>query len=179
MIAVINFTPTHLVKEIGLQNSLACYATGIYFLGSIIFAPIAGKLADRWGPLPFLTLITGVACPLIFLVSKTHSIGVLPIYILLIGGSNGGAWPPPSMIIAEMSGHIGKGETFGYAMVVVAVTSSLSPLLLGIAADRIGLRLSIRAFTIPVVMSFILLLVLSRVYSLRMKASEKWYYFLD
>jgi MFS family permease len=169
--AVINFTPTYLVMDIGLNKSIASYATGIYFLGEIILIPLVSKLTDRWGPFPVMLATTGIVCPLIFLVSTSHQIWVLLIYFFFIGGLYASAWPAQDMIIAQMSRRIGRGEAFGYFMAVIAITSSLGPLFFGMAADRIGLRLSIRAFSIPVIISFILILVLSRVYSLRMKTS--------
>ena len=39
IIAVVHFTPTYLVREIGLPPNIASYATALYFLGGVIFTP--------------------------------------------------------------------------------------------------------------------------------------------
>jgi len=169
MIAVVNFTPTFLVREIGLQTGAASYATGIYFIGGMIFTPAAGRLCDRWRPFPVLLLTTGVVAPLIILMSVVSQSWLLACCLLLIGACYYGAGPPQNMLIARMSGRIGKGEAFGYFMAVIGVTFSFSPFLFGISADRTGLSESMRIFSIPILLSFFILIVLSMVMKNRTK----------
>jgi MFS family permease len=165
MIAVINFTPTYLVREIGLDKSIASWATAIYFLGGLVFTPIAGRLSDRWGPFPVLLGATGMVGPFIYLLSTSSPLWAIFLYLIPIGACYYGAGPPQNILIAMLGERIGKGEAFGYMMAVIAVTFSFSPLLFGISADRIGLGGSIRIFSIPVGLSFVLIIVLWIIHS--------------
>jgi MFS family permease len=160
IMAVVNFTPTYLVREVGLEASVASYATGIYFLGGLIFTPILGKQCDVRSPFLILLLTTGFAFPMIFLLSLSHPLWILPLYLLLIGICYYGAGPAMNIIVARMSGTLGKGEAFGYFMALIAVTFSFSPLLFGMLADRVGLRLSMRIFSLPLLFSALVLVAL-------------------
>jgi len=160
IMAVVNFTPTYLVREMGLEANIASYATGIYFLGGLIFTPILGKLCDIHSPFRILLLTTGLAFPLIFLMSLPHPLWLLPLYLFLIGVCYYGAGPAMNIIVMSMSGTLGKGEAFGYFMALIAVTFSFSPLLFGMLADRVGLRLSMRFFSLPLMLSAVSLAIL-------------------
>jgi MFS family permease len=148
IMAVVSFTPTYLVREIGLEPSLASYATGIYFLGGLIFTPVLGRQSDLRGPFPVLLATTAAAFPLLFLLSMPAGFLILiPLYLFLIGICYYGAGPPMDLIITRVSSRLGRGEAFGYFMAMIAIAYSFSPLLFGMLADRVGLRLSIRAFS--------------------------------
>ena len=84
LIAVINFTPTYLVREIEVSQSVASWTTGVYFLGGLIFTPIAGKLCDRWGAFRVLLVTTGLAAPFVFLVGIPSPLWALILYLLPI-----------------------------------------------------------------------------------------------
>ena len=160
MAAVVNFTPTYLVREFGLDPSLASYATGIYFLGGLLFTPFAGRTSDRWGPFQVLMLITGLLGPCIFLLSTPSQTWVVLLLLFPVGVCYIAAAPAQNMLIARLGDRMGKGEAFGFVSGVIAAIFSISALLFGAAADRVGLRLSIRLFSLPVLFSFILLVAL-------------------
>jgi len=152
IISVVNFTPTYLVREVGLGKDMASFATSIYFIGGLIFTPIVGKLCDIRSPYPVLLIATGVIFPLILLMSYTPPLWVLPLNLILLGGTYYGSWPAMDMIIAQMSRKKGKGEAFGYFVSITAIAYSSSPLLFGIVADRVGLKLSMRFFSFPLLL---------------------------
>jgi MFS family permease len=160
IIAIVNFTPIYLVREIGLPKNIASYTTGIYFLGALIFTPIAGRQCDIRSPFVVLLLSTLIAFPLIILISLPHPIWILPFYLFLLGGAYYGSGPAMTIIIARMGSNLGKGEAFGYFTALIAAAFSFSPLLFGILADRIGLRMSMRIFSFPLLFSVIVLFVL-------------------
>ncbi|MBN2322280.1 MAG: MFS transporter [Spirochaetes bacterium] len=160
LIAVINFTPTYLVREIGVSKSIASWATGVYFLGGLVFTPIAGKLCDRWGPFQVLLITTGLVTPFIFLVGTSSPLWALILYLLPIGACYYGVGPATDILIARLGSGMGKGEAFGYMVAVISVAFSLSPLIFGAVADRIGLTATIRLFSLPLLASFIVLLFL-------------------
>jgi len=163
IIAVVNFTPTYLVREVGLDKSIASFATGIYFLGGLVFVSLMGRLCDRWGPFPVLLFSTAAAFPLIILVAVTKPLFLLPLYLLLLGGMYYGAGPAMNMIIAKMSSRLRKGEAFGYFMAIIAVTYSFSPLIYGVNADRLGLQRTMRFFSFPLLVSTVGLFILLKV----------------
>ncbi len=160
IIAVVSFTPTYLVREVGLAPGIASFATGVYFLGGLIFTPFAGRLCDTRGPFPILLAATGAAFPLVFLIGLGRPAWLLPALFLLLGAAYYGAGPAMNMITAWMGKRLGKGEAFGYLMGAVAVTFSFSPLLFGLYADAFGLSPAMRLFSLPVLASFALLLAL-------------------
>jgi MFS family permease len=158
IIAVVSFTPTYLVREIGLQANAASFATGVYFLGGLVFTPFMGRLCDAKNPFSVLLVATVAAFPLIVLLSLPHPLWLLPLYLVLLGGAYYGAGPAMNMLISRMGGNMGKGEAFGYFMAITAVTYSFSPFVFGLYADRIGLALTMRVFSLPLLLSFAVLL---------------------
>jgi MFS family permease len=163
ILAVVNFTPTFLVFELGLGKSIASYATGLYFLGGLVATPIVGTQCDARNPLVVLLLLSVIPFPLILLISIPHPLWLLPLIIFIIGATYWGASPAMDMIITRMSSTLGKGEAFGYFSAITAVAYSVSPLLFGLLADKIGLTLSMRFFSIPLLISTALLFWLHRI----------------
>jgi MFS family permease len=161
IMAVVSFTPTYLVRELGLQVSVASYATGIYFLGGLIFTPILGRACDRYSPSRVLLATTGLAFPLILLMSVPGPLWTLPIYLFLIGICYYGAGPAMNMLVLRMSSTLRRGEAFGYYTALTAVAFSFSPLTFGIIADRAGLRSSMRLFSFPLLISAVVLVVMT------------------
>ncbi|MFW6181124.1 MAG: hypothetical protein ACOC8N_05190, partial [Spirochaetota bacterium] len=53
------------------------------------------------------------------------------------------------------------GEAFGYFMAMIAIVYSFSPLLFGMLADRVGLRLSVRVFSGALFAATVLLVLLT------------------
>ena len=162
IVAVVNFTPTYLIRVVGLEKDMASFATGIYFVGGLIFTPIAGRLCDIRSPYAVLLIATGLVFPLILLMSYSPPLWTLPLNLFLIGGAYYGAWPAMDMIIAQMSRRMGKGEAFGYFVAMTSIAYSFSPLLFGIMADRMGLKLSMRFFSAPLLLSTAALYILFR-----------------
>jgi MFS family permease len=157
IIAVVSFTPVYLVREIGLQPNIASFATGVYFLGGLVFTPFMGRVCDVKSPFVVLLIATAAAFPLIVLLSLPHPLWLLPLYLMLLGGAYYGAGPAMNMLIARMGGKMGKGEAFGYFMAITAVTYSFSPFVFGSFADRMGLALTMRVFSLPLLLSFVVL----------------------
>jgi len=129
----------------------------------MIFTPAAGRLCDRWGPFPVLLLTTGVVIPIIIIISMVSQVWLLAFCLLLIGACYYGAGPSQNMLTALMSGRIGNAEAFGYFMAVIGVTFSFSPFLFGISADHMGLSASMRIFSIPILLSLFILIILSTI----------------
>jgi MFS family permease len=107
-----------------------------------------------------LLVTTGLVTPFVFLVGTSSPLWALILYLLPIGACYYGVGPATDILIARLGSRMGKGEAFGYMVAVISVAFSLSPLIFGAVADRIGLTASIRLFSLPLLASFILLLIL-------------------
>ncbi len=171
LIAVINFTPTYLVREIEVSKSVASWTTGVYFLGGLVFTPIAGKLCDRWGAFRVLLVTTGLAAPFVFLVGIPSPLWALILYLLPIGACYYGVGPATDILIARLGSRMGRGEAFGWMVSVISVAFALSPLIFGAVADSTGLTVAMRIFSLPLLVSFLLLLLLWRMHEKNEKDS--------
>jgi MFS family permease len=156
--AVINFTTTYLVHEMGTTPWVANLMTGFSFLGGLLFTPLFGILSDRVKPINLFLLTTGLCAPPIFLLSIVHAIWAMPIILFFAGIVFYASSPAMDLLLSRFSGYIGKGEAFGYIMSVFAVITALSPAAFGILADNTGLRAALALFSIPPFISFFVLL---------------------
>ena len=160
--AIMNFLPTFLARSVGLKPSLAAFTAGFLFLGGIIVSLFAGNLADRFGPIKVLqTASIGIGLFLI-LSTRVLSAWMLPFSLLIMGAAISAALPAQNLILSALSPSGRKGKVFGTSMGVMTIANSLGPLALGLIADRIGLTTTFRVASIPVLMSFVLVIIVSR-----------------
>ncbi|HSV31453.1 MAG TPA: MFS transporter, partial [Atribacteraceae bacterium] len=137
--AVVNFVPTYLVREVGLEVWTANYGSAFIFLGGMLFVPIAGILADRWKPLPVLQVLAAATGPVIFLIGSFQSLWILIPILVFFGGCWLGVMPSQSMMLSLLNSATGKGQAFGLLMGLMTITNALGPGFFGLVADRIGL----------------------------------------
>jgi FSR family fosmidomycin resistance protein-like MFS transporter len=156
--AVINFTTTYLVHEMGTTPWVANLMTGFSFLGGLLLTPLFGILSDRVRPINLFLLTTGLCAPSILLLSMVYVVWLMPVILFLAGIVFYASSPSMDLLLSRFSSYIGKGEAFGYFMSVFAVITALSPALFGILADHTGLRTAIALFSIPPFLSFFVLL---------------------
>jgi MFS family permease len=161
-IGLLNFIPTYLVNALGLSPDRAALLAGLGFAGGSICAPILGRTADKTGPLPVLLIVTAALGPITFLFGLSTTRWLIPFFIIFFGGAVAGCNPPQNMILSLLGSKLGSGKVFGLLMAAVAVAQSFSPALFGILADRFGLKAAIRITSLPVLLSFAVLLVFSR-----------------
>jgi MFS family permease len=84
------------------------------------------------------------------------------VVVALFGGFGSSCIINQNLLMSRLGRHLGKGEVFGILMGVMTITSSLSPALLGLLIDNFGFKPAIMFFTLPLVLSVVLLLVLLR-----------------
>lgn len=98
----IGMTPLALllvISDVTGRYSLAAIAGGIYAVAGAVVSPIAGRLADRFGPSPVL-LVTGAAHPIALIALLFTTRADAPILLLyLMSGLAGASYPPLSAAI--------------------------------------------------------------------------------
>jgi MFS family permease len=172
-IGLMNFVPTYLVKSLGLNPERAALFAGLSFAGGLISAPLLGRAADRVGPFPVLITVTAVLAPVIFLFGLSTTQWLAPVFIALIGVAAAGCGPSQNMILSDLGSKLGSGKIFGLVTAAVALANSFSPALFGALADRFGLETTVRLTAIPIVLSVVILLFLSRLEAVRRAFSSK------
>ena len=157
--AIQNFIPTYLVREVGMDQSLATFAMGFAFLGAMVGAYAMGRVADRIGPFPVFVLASGALVPLLVALSLRLPVWAYPLLLVLFGFASSSCLPPQNMILTSLVGSRGKGQVFGVLMGMTTLTASASPLVFGVLADGAGLVTAVRLSAIPVVLGWFAILV--------------------
>ncbi len=157
--AIQNFIPTYLVREVGMDQSLATFAMGFAFLGAMVGAYAMGRVADRIGPFPVFVVASGALVPLLVALSLRLPVWAYPLLLVLFGFASSSCLPPQNMILTSLAGSRGMGQVFGVLMGMTTLTGSASPLLFGVLADGAGLVTAVRLCAIPVVLGWFVVLV--------------------
>jgi len=155
ILGILNFMPTYLMKGLGVEEHLAAFSAGIYFLGAIIGARIGGKRGDAVGHIRVLLTATLVMAPVIYLLGILKVWWTAPVLLLILGISSSSVAPNQNYILSRLSAGMGRGATFGTLVGILTMTNALSPLLFGAGADIFGLARTIRFFSVPMAFSFL------------------------
>ncbi|MBI9101671.1 MAG: MFS transporter [Spirochaetales bacterium] len=158
--AILNFLPTILVNFAGLSVGMASFSTAFFFAGGIIGSLLAGYLTRKLNS--FTILLGGtvlmVFCLPFFGLNLPGEFLIMAAFILGLLGS--GCLINQNLIMSRLGGRFGRGEIFGILMGTMTVTTSISPALYGASFDRIGIGPTQWIFTIPMVLSGVILLIL-------------------
>lgn len=160
--SIMNFMPTYLSEAVGLDARLAAFAAGLLFVGAVGANVLVGPAADRFGAVRVLLAGSLVAGTFLILSTYTVAAWMLPVSLLILGGSISAAIPAQNLILSSLSRCGRKGTAFGALMGIMTIANSLGPLALGAIADRIGLSHTFRLAAVPVLVSCVLVVFLSR-----------------
>ncbi len=162
VMAVLNFLPTIFTNHFGLRHDHAVWASGLFFAGGIVGSLTVSRFsrADRsyrvlvFGSLLLAPLIAAMALdvPMVF-----HYITVI-----VLGSIGSGLVINQNLILTSLGSRFGKGEAFGILMAVMTLSQSISPALFGLSVDSWGFSTSLLIFSLPVLASAGLLLILSK-----------------
>lgn len=171
VMAVLSFVPTFLAYRGDLPLGASELVTGAYFLGGFVGARALGRLADRTNPLGLYLGIVAVIAPLIFLLSSVEGAALSAAVLFFFGGAAIGCIPLQNLLMRRFRSSLQAGHAFGVLLGVMTVAQALSPFLFGLSADRLGLRQSIRLFSVPAVAAAVIILFLYLVVSRRRSQS--------
>jgi len=158
--AVLNFLPTIFVSFFGFAPGSASYATAFFFAGGIAGSLVVGKISDRINSFRILLTATVFLVPSVLSLTLNLPHLLYPVVVALFGGFGSSCIINQNLLMSRLGKHLGKGEVFGILMGVMTITSSLSPALFGLLIDNAGFKPAVMIFTVPLVLSTVLLLVL-------------------
>ena len=164
---VFHFMPTYLVNSVGLGSALASYMAGFLYLGAVLINLIAGKLTETWGPYVLIVISSLFVAVFLILSTYFHTLWMLPILLHFLGIGISAGIPAQNLILSSLSPKGRKGTAFGTLMGIGTLANALSPLLVGVIADAVGLDLTFRLAAIPTVLSCLLIYALTKTSAVR------------
>lgn len=159
--AILNFLPVIIFRTYGVTQEIASYTTALFFAGGILGSLSIGGLSKVTTPLQGL-LVETICIPILVLLMSMQ----VPFYLTLsiiffFGFFASGCYISQNLFIRELNGRKGKGELFGILTGVLTLTSAISPYLIGVVFDNLGIHIGIMVFSMPAVVSCMLLIILA------------------
>ncbi|MCK5734823.1 MAG: MFS transporter, partial [Spirochaetaceae bacterium] len=162
VMAVLNFLPTIFTNHFGLRHDHAVWASGFFFAGGIAGSFAASRFSKPIRSYQILVIGSILLAPLIALMALNTPMIVHYINIMVLGSIGSGLIINQNLILTTLGSRFGKGEAFGILMAVMTLSQSISPALFGLSVDNWGFSAALIIFSIPVLLSAGLLLLLSR-----------------
>jgi MFS family permease len=155
--ALLNFLPTIFANFFGLEPGRAAYATAFYFAGGLSGSLIVGRLSERFNSFRIILVGTVFIGFTMIILAGSLPVWFYIIIVTLFGGFSSGCIINQNLLIARLGGRLGRGEVFGILMGTMTVTSALSPAFFGLVIDSLGYRQALGLFTIPLLLSIVIL----------------------
>ena len=155
--ALLNFLPTIFVNFFGLPESRAAYATAFYFVGGVAGSLLAGKLSEHFNSFAVILVGTVFIAFTLPVLAGNLPVWTYVIIVMLFGAFGSGCIINQNLLISRLGQGLGKGEVFGILMGTMTVTSALGPGIFGLVIDSIGYRSALYIFTLPLLISIIIL----------------------
>jgi MFS family permease len=128
------FLPTFLVETKGFDQGTAATMLGVFFASAVVFQPLAGGFADRYGQrrlmgaLAGVTVVTVGAFPL---VDPVPAVGVLA----AVAGAQLGFWPPAFAYVTALLPDELQGSGLGLLRTAFLLFGASGPVIVGRVAD--------------------------------------------
>lgn len=162
IMAVLNFLPTIFTNHFGLQTHQAVWVTGLFFAGGIAGSITASRFSRPDRSYRILLIGSIIISPLIASLAIDIPLVFHFAVILILGAVSSGLILNQNLILTSLGSRFGKGEAFGILMAVMTLSQSVSPALFGMSIDNWGFSAALLIFSLPVIVSMGLLMVLSR-----------------
>jgi len=162
VMAILNFLPTIFTRHFGLQPDHAAWATGLFFAGGIAGSFAASRFSRLDRSYRILIFGSFLLVPLVALLALNVPMSFHYINIIILGSVGSGLIINQNLVLTTLGSRFGKGEAFGILMAVMTLSQSISPALFGLSVDSWGFSVSLFIFSIPVLISAALLIVLSK-----------------
>lgn len=158
--ALLNFLPTIFVKFFGLEPSRAAYATAFFFAGGIFGALVTGRLSERYNSFGIILVGTVFIGFTMLILAGSLPVWFYIIIVTLFGAFVSSCIINQNLLISRLGGKLGRGEVFGILMGTMTITAALSPTLFGFVIDSLGYKQALNIFSLPLVLSIIILVFL-------------------
>lgn len=174
---VVTFTPTFVADVYGYtfdlagihfaRESFADFALSVLLIAAAISRFTGGILVDRFeGRAVLAGSLTLATVSLYFLSVATLGPLALMVVLAVFGAGLWGNSPARDSLISELTPADREGRTFSYLWTASRVFAAISPVLIGLLADTVGIRIGFRylALATLVATAFTALLFSDRVY---------------
>ena len=158
--AVLSFLPLYATDYIGLKPEISAWIVSAYFIGVLLGALISTRITDKNQPL--VLVLSSTILTTLLLLGITFIIHPIPIFLVIgiLGSLDGIFFPSLNTWLTFICPVNQQGKIFGILFFVEGVSATIAPTLYGWIADKYSLIWAYRLATIPLFISFILLLAL-------------------
>lgn len=159
--AILNFLPVIMYRTYGTSHEVASYVTALFFAGGILGSLVIGKLSTVTTPLQGLLIETFSIPILVLMLSMQTPFFVTMTIIFLFGFFASGCYISQNLFMRGHIGRMGRGELFGILTGVLTLTSAISPYLIGVVFDNLGIHTGLMLFSTPALLSCVLLVAIA------------------
>lgn len=142
---VMPFLP-RFIAELGVGENLYAWSGWTYaisFVSSAIMSPVWGNLADRYGRKPMI-IRSGLSIGIIYILMSLVTNPYQLFFLRMLNGALSGFIPSAIALVATNTPELRVGRSLAILQTGTAAGSVLGPLLGGIMAEVVGIRLSMR-----------------------------------
>lgn len=156
------FLPTIFTNHFDLPADRAAGATGLIFAGGIAGTLIASRFSRPDRSYRILIIGSLILAPLIAALALDVHLAFHFTVIFILGSIGSGLIINQNLLLTSLGSRFGKGEAFGILIAVMTLSQSVSPALFGMSIDKWGFAAALVIFSLPVIISAGLLMILSR-----------------
>ncbi|QID87843.1 Putative monocarboxylate permease mch2 [Saccharomyces pastorianus] len=116
--------------SLGYTSKQGSYVSCMVSVGSLVGRPIAGYIADKYGPLTvgmILHLVMAILCWAMWIPCKNLATAI--VFGLLAGSIMGTIWPTIASIVARIVGLQKLAVTFGVTWIFIATFALVAPII--------------------------------------------------
>ena len=159
VMGVVNFLPTIFTHHFGSSMTVAAYSSGLFFAGGILGSVIASRYSRTAVSYRVLIIGSMLITPLVASLAVNLPFGVRLLSVFLLGALGSGLIINQNIILTTLGSRFGRGEAFGILMAVMTLSQSVSPGMFGLGAESWGFSATLLVFSLPVLLSMLLLVV--------------------
>jgi MFS family permease len=128
-------------RHCGIDTGLSFYLLAVLNASSVFGRIIPGQLADRYGPLLMMTVLTIVSAILAYAAIGVHTLAGCVVFAILYGFSSGAVVSLPNSVVAVLVPEIElvgtwMGMSFCFAGTGILIGSPIAGTIINVAEDR-------------------------------------------
>jgi predicted MFS family arabinose efflux permease len=131
---VLSFLILYLTRERGFSAEHAGFILFLYGLGSIVFAPLAGRIADRWGTVPLMRASLLLSGATLLLYPLARSLPAIVATTVLLAMLTEAFRPAAMSFFAEMVEPARRKSAFAVYRLAINLGMAIGPAIGGVLA---------------------------------------------